>query len=324
MSIRKMVMTSIFVQIASYHDYELPRTIINCINNSSRTVEINIGVHYIYNEKNDIGVDSIIDGYKNYSNNFYSKKKIQIKDIVTKAPENIGVGTSRYIANSLYDGEDYYLQIDSHMKFEKNWDLNLIEDYLFYKREGCNPVITAYPASYNYVNNKTKYQINPDVTKIKFSKDSDGIFLKSRIPNQEAIGSRDNGIFIKSVSAASIFSKGEIANIEPNKKIFFWGEEILMAARFFTHGYDLLVPSSQNLFHLYLESGKNLDYNFRRSVFHDFQNESQALDIISKNEVYNIFTKNIIGDQALGSERTLEDFEFYSGLDFKNGVILDE
>ena len=52
-------MTSIFVQIASYHDYELPRTIINCINNSSGLTHINIGVHNIYYEKNNVNFEII-------------------------------------------------------------------------------------------------------------------------------------------------------------------------------------------------------------------------------------------------------------------------
>lgn len=312
-------MDSIFVQIASYHDYELPRTIINCINSSSGLVQINIGVHYIYYEKDDIGMDTIIKGLEDYSKNPSSKKRIKFNYIKSKAPENIGVGIARNIANSLYNGEDYYLQVDSHMKFEKSWDLNLINDYLLYKENGCNPVITAYPASYSYNDKMTVYQHNPDVTKINFSKDN--LFLKTKIPNQEAVSSHDNGIFIKSVSAASIFSEGSIAKINPNKKIFFWGEEILMAARFFTHGYDLMVPSFQNFFHLYLDSKKEIEHNFRRSVFSDFKKECEVLDNISKEEVYSILSNNIIGEEALGNARTLKDFEFYSGLDFSSGEI---
>jgi hypothetical protein len=316
-----MVVPSIFVQIASYHDYELPRTILNCINNSSGLTHINIGVHNIYYEKDDTTIEIIKESYNSSLKNNYSTRSVKINNISSKAPKNIGVGIARNIANSLYDGEDYYLQIDSHMKFEKGWDLNLINDYLLYKENGCNPVITAYPASYHYDNKKTIYQNNPDVTRINFSKDVDELFLKNKIPNQEAVSFEDNGIFIKSISAASVFSEGSIASIVPNKKIFFWGEEILMAARFFTHGYDLMVPSFQNLFHLYLDSNKDLEHNLRRSVFNDFKEESIALDNISKQEVYDIFTNNTIGEEALGNVRTLKDFEFYSGLDFSSGEI---
>jgi hypothetical protein len=31
------------------------------------------------------------------------------------------------IQKNLYKNEDYYLQIDSHMRFEKNWDETVIE-----------------------------------------------------------------------------------------------------------------------------------------------------------------------------------------------------
>lgn len=49
---------------------------------------------------------------------------------------------------ALYDqSEEYYLQIDSHMRLVKNWDLLLIE----YLNQCPNPdksILTVYPRSY--------------------------------------------------------------------------------------------------------------------------------------------------------------------------------
>ena len=106
-------MASIFVQIAAYQDYELPRTIIDCIKNSSKENTINFGVHLCY-EQDNISVPDLSN----------------IKFEKSMSPKNMGVGIGRNIANSFYDGEDYYLQIDSHMRFDPGWDKNLINDYI--------------------------------------------------------------------------------------------------------------------------------------------------------------------------------------------------
>ena len=56
---------------------------------------------------------------------------------------------------SLWQGEQYFLQIDSHMRFRDNWD-----SYLIYVLEsirsnhiGSKPVLTSYPLGYTLPNN---------------------------------------------------------------------------------------------------------------------------------------------------------------------------
>ena len=126
--------SSIFVQISSYHDFELSRTIIDCLKKSSGKNQINFGVHLVYYEKDEISIPNI-------SNITFEKHK---------APTNIGVGIGRFNANEMYSDEDYYLQIDSHMRFNQDWDKSLINTHMFYEKEGLNPVISAYPSSYDY------------------------------------------------------------------------------------------------------------------------------------------------------------------------------
>lgn len=297
-------MSSIFVQIPSYHDYELKRTIVDAIKQSSGSHIINFGVHVTYFDNIDFDIPDLPN----------------VRLEISKAPKNIGVGASRYIANSLYSGEDYYLQIDSHMRFEKNWDHNLITDYLDKKAHGANPVISAYPGAYEYnngslniLNSKAHVAYTDFIQELSFQGDV--------VPHQRAVGNFSNNIFTRSVSAASIFSDGSIASIKPNKKIFFWGEEILTAVRLFTHGYDLMLPVSQNLYHLYYKPEDGFK-NLRRQVGVDFEQESILMDIESKKEIESIILNNIVGEYALGSSRTLADYQEYARIDFTNKVIL--
>lgn len=94
---------TIFVQIPSYRDWELPKTIHNCIEQSSGNNAIRFGVHNCVAFEGEVFVAP--------------KSNVSIKTSI--APSNVGIQQARYIANDLYDGEDYYFQIDSHTRFVK-------------------------------------------------------------------------------------------------------------------------------------------------------------------------------------------------------------
>jgi hypothetical protein len=296
-------MSSIFVQISSYHDFELPRTIIDCLKKSSGKNIITFGVHIVYYEKDEIKLPDI-------SNLKYEKHK---------APDNIGVGIGRFNANELYSGEDYYLQIDSHMRFAQGWDEMFIGSYQKYLREGLNPVLSAYPGGYEYEDYVAK--INSDSPVVPFTDFIQELSFEndSYTPHQRAVENLENNIFTKSISAASMFSSGEIAKIKPNKKMFFWGEEILTAIRLYTSGYDLLLPETQNLYHLYnngLSKGFNTAANLRRNPRDDFPDKSYKKEVESKSELARIIINRVVGNQELGSVRALENYERYADIDF--------
>lgn len=293
-----MVMSSIFVQIPVYHDLEITRTIKDCLKKSSGKHIINFGVHLSYFKNNDIDIPEA-------SNIHYS---------TSLAPSNIGVGIGRYLANEFYNGEDYYLQIDSHMRFEEFWDDILINNYLKYKSSGANPVISAYPGAYDYdgfevniLNSKSHVSYTDFVPELSFQ--------DNYVPHQRAVGNFSNNVFSKSVSAAVVFGSGDLALIKPNKKIFFWGEEVLMALRLYTHGFDIMLPESQLFYHLYYDHSKG-HKNLRRQVSEDFPKECRDLERVSQNELKRIIFERPIGDQELGSKRTLEEYEQFAGINF--------
>ena len=91
-------MASIFIQIAAYRDSEVTPTILDAIKQSSGNHTINFGVHTVYVEESEINVPDLPN----------------VKHAESKAPENIGLGIGRALAHQFYDGEDYYLQCDSH------------------------------------------------------------------------------------------------------------------------------------------------------------------------------------------------------------------
>lgn len=299
-------MASIFVQIASYHDFELPKTLIHAVKQSSTKHEINFGVFNCFYQKNDI----------------YIPKIDNLRIIHKLAPEGVGVGRSRNLANSLYNGEDYYLQVDSHTRFRKDWDDFLVEEIKRFQAYNIKkPLLTTYPGTYRYDNNLEEViDWGNHVNAINLT-DKPEQFKETLIPNQRAIDP-EGTIFNKSISAGSIFTVGEFGQMDFNDKIAFWGEEIFIAAKAWTSGFDLVIPSIQQIFHLYYDHDHPMQKSGRRHMWNDFPDIYNQMDVESKAEIKKIFEQNIIGKNALGSERTLEQFGTYAGLNFKTGEFI--
>jgi len=295
-------MSSIFIQIASYHDFELPRTIRDAIDKSSGENQINFGVHHCYVNKDEIEIPNLDN----------------VKCFRSQAPDNIGLGLSRLLAHNFYNGEDYYYQVDAHSRFVKNWDKKLIKDVRNYQALGIEkPVITAYPMIYNYSNKKINLYPGGGVTEISFHENVQQ-FKATRIPSQTAITNRENNIFAKTVSGGSIFTVGGF--IKPNPDIAFYGEEIFIAARAFTNGFDLMIPSEETLYHLYYSD--NLDpSNHRRLIWKDYPEQFDVLDKKSKNIIYNTLSQGLVGEGLLGEERTIKEYSDFTGLDFHTGKV---
>ena len=128
----------IFVQIASYRDPQLVPTIKDMIANAKKPKNLVIGIARQFSESD--GFDNL-DEYRNDS-------RFRIMDI--PYTEAKGVCWARNLVQQLYDGETYTLQIDSHMRFEKNWDDTLIKMIKGLQKDGYKkPLLPGYVPSFD-------------------------------------------------------------------------------------------------------------------------------------------------------------------------------
>lgn len=294
-------MSSIFINIAGYHDYEIVKTIEDLIDKSSKQNELKFGIHSVFEEEDTIGVPKLEN----------------VKYISSKAPNNLGPALGRYIAHSLYDNEDYYFVIDSHTRVDKDWDVEFINDIEYYKGLGFDkPLLTAYPTMYWYENGiEKKYSGKKDPQNIRFtSYDSDSLRSIVLGGSREAI--YDDSIHQHSIAGGFCFGPGPF--IDFNKDIAF-SEEFIIGAMLYTNGYDLLIPRSLMVYHYYNapEKGSFEEFN-RRSVW-DYE---PNLEILYKqlgdtnNTIIKIVSEKLTGKNLLGSERSLEDYGNFLGLNF--------
>jgi hypothetical protein len=303
-------MASIFVQIAAYRDLEVTPTILDAIKQSTGNHTINFGVHTVYLDESEINVPDLPN----------------VKHMESKAPENIGLGVGRSLAHQFYDGEDYYLQCDSHSRFVNGWDEIAIHSVLNYQIQGIEkPLLTMYPANYWYTDEtfttiETDVVIKENITNISFHENPDQ-FKATRIPLQTGMAVKDGNKFVKSVSGGSIFTVDGFLPF--NTEIAFYGEEIWLAARAFTHGYDIVVPDEQYMYHLYYNHNKPAEINRRKILWNDYPNEFNALDKISKDLIFKTLTEGTTGEMLMGTQRTVAEYGIFAGLDFVNGEIYD-
>ena len=244
-------MASIFVQIPAYHDIELEKTINSIYSSCSGENIINVGVHFNYYDNIPTVIDKCFSAKYQYGD---------VRSVTNKAPDGLGASLSRYIANSLYQGEDYYLQLDSHMKLRKNWDKTTIEDFEYLKIQYDSKIaISTYPGAYTYtktgdaevnyaqwkntIPNSNVIEIN-DINWIANILDMKINPKPDKCDTRNATDNRHNN-----VSGAFIFSSGEINSIYtklPNVII----EETILSMKLVSMGFNVVGALREVALHL--------------------------------------------------------------------------
>ena len=285
---------SIFVHMIGYRDPELLPSIKDCIANAARPDELRFGIVWQH-AADDHDLDE-----------FHNNPHFRILDI--PYAEAKGCCWARAQAQALYRGEDYVLQLDSHHRFEPGWDDTLIEMMAATGVE--KPVITTYASGYDAADGK--HAAVPLAIKPKpFSPDGSLQFIGVTLPNwKEATGP----VPARMASGHFFFTLGQHCwDVPYDPNLYFLGEELVMAARSYTNGYDLFHPHRVVVWHQYVRT--------RPKFWQDMPEEHRRRDAISKARVLKLMgmedNEHDLGYYGLGTERTLAEFEAFTGYDFK-------
>lgn len=96
-----------------------------------------------------------------YTDNQYPDLSLfpNVKTIKIEGLVGAGLGVARGLASTLYDKEEYYLQIDAHTVFKNGWDETLIRNYKELNKTIDKPIISAYvPYYYKDIDSGEKLQ----------------------------------------------------------------------------------------------------------------------------------------------------------------------
>ena len=302
----------IFVQIASYRDPELIPTIEDMIKKAKNPQNLTFGICWQYDSEEPITMFDNIPQFR-VSKHHYS--------------ESEGLGWARHITNTLYDDEEYTLQIDSHHRFVQDWDQICLEDYKQALMVSEKPIITTYVTPFNPKDSEDKWIPTPCLmSQYEFSGDR---LLMSMPWYIQDYKTRTKVIRARTMSGHFYFTSGKfIKEVPYDPDIYFGGytEETTLSVRAYTNGYDFFSPYRMVMWHEYTRS-------YRPKHWDDHGKESQTKktsgerDIFARNKTRQLFgTQQYgidMGEYGLGNVRTLHDYEVYGGFDFKKCVIQD-
>jgi hypothetical protein len=297
----------IFVQIASYRDPELEKTIQSMIENAKKPNNLRIGICRQYHPED--GFDTL--------NDYRKDKRFRILDVLYS--ESKGVCWARNQVQQLYGGEQYTLQIDSHMRFEKNWDDEFIKMVKQLQKKGFKkPLLTGYVSSFNPENDPAERIKEPwRMVFDRFIPEGAVFFLPETIPGWEKL---KEPVTARFYSAHFAFTVGQFSTeVQHDPEFYFHGEEISIAARAYTHGYDLFHPHKTLIWHEYTRKGRTKQWDDdkewvnRNNVSHSKNRKLFGMD----GEISDID----FGIYGFGTERTLKEYEIYSGLRFSRRAV---
>lgn len=298
----------IFVSIASYRDSQLIPTIQDCLAKAARPEDLRFGICWQH-------------GSEQTTLPFLNDSRFRILDVDWR--EARGCCWARAEIMKLYDGEDWFLQLDAHHRFVPGWDTKLIDHA---GRTGsAKPILTGLTPRFQ-PDDPSSFGKEPLQT-IFNGFGREGVpesFQSIAIPDWR---SRQNPVRARFVTAGFVFAPGALVEDVPyNPMLYFFGEETMLTIRAFTHGYDFFHPTEVILWHQYA-TGKHRGVRPRHEDDH-LRTNGVAADWWTRERTSNAWVKGFlltpfVGPFGCGTVRTFKDYEDFAGVNFQHQCATD-
>jgi len=212
-----------------------------------------------------------------------------------------GCNWARRELQKRWRGEPFTLILDSHHRFARGWDQKLRRAYDALIRQGVEkPIVTAYLPAYNpltdpYGRRKRPLKIYPYAR-------SDGLLL--RLIGRPVLAARrlDGPIPGEFVSLHCLFAGGDFNRDVPfDPRCYFFGDEVGVSLRAFTHGYDVYHPHEVVGWHCYERA-------YRVTHWEDHSNW-EASEAASLRRLRRLLSGRRLRDYGRGDRRGIQEFE---------------
>ncbi|MAH48545.1 hypothetical protein CMI37_22150 [Candidatus Pacearchaeota archaeon] len=294
----------IFIQIASYRDKDIYHTIKNCMDQSHDPSKLIFGIFDQY-------------GPENSHLEFYDRDNFR----VIRAPfyASSGLGYARHMIQKLYfDGDaEYTMQLDSHMRFSRGWDTKLKE--MLHKTGAKKPIISHYCTPFTFSQKKREYLDRSDLFKmycLRFNPGGTISFRQHRVKDQDKTGVPGKSMWVSGHFYFTLASHIKEYPYDPN--LYFAGDEISLAVRSWTNGWDIFYPSENVVYHNYTREDRICHWSDQKRSYSGLHEQShKALrELLGMEKPTRDF-----GPYGLGRERSLSEYEKAAGIDFKKRIL---
>jgi len=297
----------IFVSVASYCDPMLAFTLASARSQASDPSRVFIGI-----------VEQAVAGQTLRLDDEWSRAHLRWTRV--HALEARGPCWARALAMALYQGEEWYLQVDSHTWFEPGWD----ERLLAWARRctALNPrsLLTCYPNPFTLRDGHPVAQpVTHRVLAFVVSAQSEfaadhPVLMFECVPVQSEVP-----LLGMHLAGGCLFAPGAIVDELPyDPQLYFHGEEQAYALRAYTHGWDIVHVPGMPMYHLYTQPG-TAPRPLHWSTEHDAQRavRSAALEQAARLRLKALLWDGAdLGAYGLGTVRSLADYAAFSGIDY--------
>lgn len=306
---------TIFISIASYLDPMLFFTLNDAVAKAARPELLSLGV-----------VDQHVEDQRAAIAALPFARRVRYVHLHPQ--DTLGVSWARSTAFSLYDGEAFLLQVDSHTLFEPGWDEQLRSLHAKLGERSAKPIISTYPYRFDMVDGTPQYAPSEGRTALVLRPHPE----KNLAPDDAVLRFMARHLFTSEpvmgchVSAGFLFAAGSFVEEVPyDPWLYFHGEEQSLAVRAFTRGWDIFHPLTTPVYHLYKLEGTPYETHHwhgeldaRRAFTSHHLTERAKLRL---NRL--LMGDGLPGAYGLGTVRSMAQYAELSGIDYARQTISD-
>lgn len=242
---------TVFVSVPSYRDTDCTKTLQSLFANAEHPERVFVGL-YEQNDPDTPEENCTLVGTP------YARYEANVRR--TRVPHTDAKGPlwARQHITEMYAGETYFLMVDAHTVFLRNWDTRMAQelDYLRDHHGVAKPILSSYPHHGTALETPTS---QPTDAKRGVTTTLCDVKKAGRYPL--VIGSQEcaSGKYYRTMflGAGFVFTYGPLcatlrdALRQLHLPQVFDGEESLFAAVAYTNGWDIYAPPFINVFHHY-------------------------------------------------------------------------
>jgi hypothetical protein len=283
----------IYVQIPAYRDRELLPTLRDLFRQAHSPQNLRVAVAWQY-DPSEAALERALR----------AAGPIELDAI--PAAESQGCNWARRRLQRRWDGEKYTLFLDSHHRFAPAWDRQLVRLHEERRDAGFGrPILTSYLPPYRPDTDPAGRETS--ILRIRVQERREGLafrLLGHPVRDAHRLTAPLPAHF---VSLHCLFADGTFNEDVPfDPSIYFFADEIAIALRAYTRGYDLFHPHRVLGWHLY-------DRATRRTHWDDHA-DAEGRDSESLRTLRLLYSGRLVGESGLGAVRSLADYERYVGL----------
>jgi hypothetical protein len=291
----------IFVSLASYRDPQLVPTVCDCLGKASNPARLRFGICW-QRDVEDLPLPFVED------------PRFRVLNVNWR--DSKGACWARAEIMKLWQGEDWFLQVDSHCRFVEAWDRVLLRAMA--ETASAKPILSTYASPFTLGENEILHggpfqMIFQEFTAEGIPQLRPGAVLPGRA-SQKPLRARF-------LAAGFLFAPGKFVEEVPyDPELYFMGEESAMTVRAFTHGYDLFHPAESIVWHDYIRADARKHWGDHSDTA-DVPAPWSKLDGTSRTKVRRLLAGEPVEGFGLGQVRTLDEYEAYAGLSFRTRKV---